>query len=129
VVATKPCTDVRCYCILTHEEYQQQIQDLATIGGWTFLHVRRTKGKNGWCTSTNVEGWPDLFLWHPRHGFAAIEVKSAGDPRNKAGDERRALQRAVLDSLAAAGAKTIMAWPHQFDEVQAVLLPVPAPPR
>ena len=104
-----------------------QVTDLATALGWEFLHVRRTKGKNGWCTSTNIEAWPDLFLFHPRHGFAGIELKSAADHNH----ERLARQRAVLARLDAAGAKVLVAWPHQLDQVRAILQPptVVEPPQ
>lgn len=55
-----------------------------------------------------------MFLWHPRHGFAAIELKV--HPR-KATPE----QEAVLVSLAAAGARTLIAYPEDWPEVEALL--------
>lgn len=93
--------------------------------GWAHLHVRRTIGRGKkWVTATNVTGWPDLYLWHPRKGFVAIELKVGAD---KATPE----QTAVLASLAAAGARTMVAFPHQWDDVTSLLLhpaAVPATP-
>ncbi len=108
---------------MTHADWQDMVIELAHALGWQHLHVRRTKGKNGWTTSTNREGWPDIFLWHPRHGFAAIECKAASDGRGKVADDRRARQAQVLAELRAAGAATLMAYPHHLPEVQAILRP------
>lgn len=106
---------------MTEAEWQGQVVDLAHSLGWKHLHVRRTIGKGKrWTTSTNVEGWPDLFLWHPRHGFAAIELK-VSDPRNQADEERRAKQLGVLAQLGQAGARVLLAYPRDIDAVVAML--------
>lgn len=103
---------------LTEAEWQTQVVDLLHIHGWTHLHVRRSigrrGGKAGWQTTTNIAGWPDLFAWHPEHGFAALELKSE---RGRATVD----QRAVLASLAEAGAVTLVARPSDLDDVIAVL--------
>lgn len=117
------CTPERCRCTMTHADWQDMVIELAHALGWQHLHVRRTKGKNGWTTSTNREGWPDCFFWHPRYGFAAIECKTAADGRSKADQARRVRQAEVLAELAAAGAATLMAYPHHLPEVQAILRP------
>ena len=103
---------------MNHTEWQGQVVDLANLLGWRHLHVRRTKGKGGhWTTSTNRTGWPDLFLWHPRHGFAAIELKVKPDlPTIDQVD--------VLAELGSAGdhpARTCVAYPDDFDGVQDML--------
>ncbi len=91
--------------------------DLAHMLGWNHLHVRRTIGRQKqWVTSTNRKGWPDLFLWHHVYGFAAIELKCGAD---KATDE----QLQVLRELHAAGANTLIAYPHDLEVVQALLRP------
>lgn len=96
-------------------EWQQQVIDLAQLLGWNHLHVRRSIGKKKqWTTSTNRKGWPDLFLWHPRHGCAAIELKAG---KNQPTPE----QLEVLTELAAAGVTTLVAWPADIDDVAAVL--------
>jgi hypothetical protein len=100
---------------VTEEDWQTQVVHLARVFGWEHLHVRRSIGKGKrWTTSTNVVGWPDLFLWHHRHGFAAIELKVG---RNKPTAE----QLAVLATLAAAGAATMVAYPADFERVRALL--------
>lgn len=100
---------------ISHVEYQAQIVDLSHILGWSHLHVRRTVGRGRkWVTATNVIGWPDLWLWHPAHGFAAIEVKVGKDRPSPE-------QEAVLASLAAAGARTMVAYPAEFDAVTRLL--------
>lgn len=100
---------------LTHEQWQQQVVDGAHAYGWQHLHVRRTIGRGRkWVTSTNVKGWPDLFLWHPKHGFAAIELKVG---RDKATPE----QRMVLLELSLAGATTLTAYPDDWPKVHRLL--------
>lgn len=103
-----------------HDEWQGQVIEAAGYLGWRHLHVRRTKGKNGWTTSTNVEGWPDLYLWNARRGgFAGIELKVDRDLP-------RANQVEVLygpTGLAAAGALVAIAWPADLDRLVAMLRP------
>lgn len=96
--------------------WQQQVIDLAHMLGWKHLHVRRSIGgkTQGWKTTTNRKGWPDLFLWHAKHGFAAFELKVG---KNVATPE----QLEVLAELAAAGARTLVAYPADLDVVHAVL--------
>lgn len=100
---------------MNHTEWQEQVTGLAHALGWQHLHVRRTKGKAGWTTSTNREGWPDLFLWNSRRGgFAGIELKVTPDlPRQN--------QLDVLAELRAAGALVAVAYPDQWDLVVAML--------
>lgn len=101
--------------LLTHEDYQGQIVKAAHLMKWKHLHVRRTIGRGKkWVTATNRDGWPDLWLWHPQHGFLAIEVKIHPD---KAKPE----QLEVLAELAAAGARTLVAYPEDWDTVEAAL--------
>lgn len=101
---------------MTHEEFQQQIIDLAHLNGWAHLHVRKTVGRGKkWTTSTNLKGWPDLFLWHERdQRQLAVEIKVA---RDKPTDE----QLAVLASLKAAGIETYVWYPVDFDNAVRVL--------
>lgn len=99
----------------SHAEWQQQVIDLAHMLGWGHLHVRRTVGRGKqWTTSTNLKGWPDILAWSPRGGFVAIELKVG---RDKATPE----QEAVLASLAAAGARTMVAYPRDLAELTALL--------
>lgn len=99
----------------THTEFQQQIVEACHLFGWKFLHVRRSIGKGRkWTTATNVTGWPDLLLWHARHGFAAIEVKVLPDTATSE-------QVDVLLSLRAAGAVVLVAYPEDWTAVEALL--------
>ena len=100
----------------TEAEFQQQVIDLAHLLGWKHLHVRRTIGrKNQWVTSTNVKGWPDLFMWNERQQRTiAAELKSA---TGEATDE----QTAVLASLAASGVPSYLWRPSDWPEIETTL--------
>lgn len=104
----------------TEAEWQQQVVQLAEILGWQWLHVRkslgRRDGKRGWQTTTNLKGWVDLTLWHPRHGLIFVEFKSAG---GKVTPE----QEAVHVSLRAAGQRVFVWRPGDLEDVQRVLNP------
>lgn len=94
---------------MTHEEWQQQVIELARALGWQHLHVRRTIGRGKrWTTSTNIKGWPDLFMWHRRRGFVAVELKVGKDIPTPE-------QVAVLATLQEAGARTMVAYPSDLD--------------
>lgn len=116
MTAAKPCTPARCRCPYSHEEWQQQVVELCHALGYDHLHVRRTIGKGRrWVTATNLIGWPDLLAFGPG-GFVGLELKVGVD---KATPE----QLAVLAKLAVAGARTMVAYPHHLEEVQALLRP------
>jgi hypothetical protein len=100
----------------THIEWQAVVVDLLHSLGYQHLHVRRSIGKgHRWTTTTNIVGWPDLLAWHPRHGFAAIELKVGKDIATPE-------QIAVLVSLREAGARTMIAYPNDLDQVIKLLL-------
>lgn len=105
-------------------EFQAQVVELAHILGWHVLHVRRSIGKGQrWTTTTSVKGWPDLFLWHPRHGVLARELKT-DDPKSKLTAE----QEEVLASLCAAGIDAGVWRPADFtEEIQSTLAGEPTP--
>jgi hypothetical protein len=94
---------------ISETEWQEQVVQLAHLLGWQHLHVRRTIGRGKkWTTSTNLKGWPDLWCWHPAHGFAALELKVG---TNQPTPE----QVEVLNSLAQAGAHTMVAYPDDLE--------------
>lgn len=100
---------------MTHDQWQQQVVELAGVLGWKHLHVRKSIGKGKlWTTATSRVGWPDLFLWHPRYGFAAIELKVGRDKSTLEQDQ-------VLAELALAGAVTAVAYPDNFPQIEAIL--------
>lgn len=75
------------------------------------MHVRRSVVREGrWATATSTAGWPDLVLWRPG-SLLFVEVKT--DVGRVTSD-----QRAVLDSLAAAGAEVHVWRPRDFDDVE-----------
>lgn len=103
---------------MNHDEWQAQVIDAARIFGWRHLHVRKSIGRRGgargWQTTTNVRGWPDLFLWHPDGGFGAIECKVGRDTPTV--DQSR-----VLEELLAAGARFArVAYPTHLEELVAL---------
>lgn len=101
---------------ISHEAWQAQVVELAHIYHWQHLHVRRTVGRGKkWVTATNLKGFPDLLLWHPRHGFAALELKVGRDKPTPD-------QVAVLASLRAAGAVALVVYPDDLPIVHQVLL-------
>lgn len=101
---------------MNETQWQEQFLQLAHLLGWRHLHVRRTIGKgHKWVTSTNVKGWPDLFLWHERdRRVLAVELKVKP---NVATVE----QVEVLASLALAGVETHVLYPEQLDEAKSIL--------
>lgn len=104
----------------THVEWQEQAVALAHYLGWQHLHIRRTVGRGRqWTTSTNIKGWPDLWLWKAGVGFAGVELKVGKDTATPE-------QMAVLASLSAAGARTMVAYPSDLEALSA-LLAAPAP--
>ena len=99
----------------THEEFQDQVVQLARLLGWRHLHVRRTVGRGKrWTTATNVKGWPDLLLWGPGRGFVALELKVGRDAATPE-------QLAILDELRLAGAAAMVARPVDLEEVRRLL--------
>lgn len=105
-----------CAPAISEADWQQQVIDLAHLHGWQHLHVRRTIGKgHRWTTSTNVKGWPDLFLWsEDQQRTLAVELKSATGTVT-------AEQEAVLASLARAGVETHVWRPADIDQAQQIL--------
>lgn len=89
---------------MTHDELQEEVLDDAHRLSWHHLHMRRSRGRHGWTTASNVPGFPDALLWHRRHGFAAFEFKVPPD-------KVRPDQLDVLEQLAEAGAVTAVITP------------------
>lgn len=77
----RPCVVQRDAPKATETEWQQTVEQALTAYGWSWMHVRRTRGKGGgWTTSTSSPGWPDLVAL--RGGLVlGIELKSeTGSP-------------------------------------------------
>ena len=79
---------------------------LAHLYGWRGMHVHPLRTlRGGYRTGTGGdlgEGWPDLFLAHPRRGVLAVEMK------RRASDKPTPAQRRVLDWLRTAGVPTLV---------------------
>lgn len=104
----------------THEQWQAQVVQLAHLLRWHHLHVRRALGKGRrMVTPTNVDGWPDLWLWKERVGFCGVELKVPGDYPTQE-------QLDVLVALQASGAATCVAYPDDLDRLTAMLRGVSA---
>jgi VRR-NUC domain len=100
--------------VLSEEQFQAQVVELARMMRWRTMHVRRTIGKGRkWTTGTSVNGWPDLTLWRPGQ-FLMVECKT---DIGKVTDE----QLEILHSLHAAGVDARIWRPRDWDEVQATL--------
>lgn len=103
--------------------WQSTVTDLMVALGWTWAHFRTARTARG-AHVTPVQGpggagFPDLTAWRPegRRGpgrLVFVEVKAPG------GYARR-LQRAVLTSLALAGAEVYVARPEHYRLLVAVL--------
>lgn len=105
--------------VVSEAEFQRQVVELAQLCGFRVMHVRRSQGfrggERGWQTTTSVDGWPDLFMWHPkRREVLVVELKSDRGRVSQA-------QWDVLVSLSAAGADARVWRPGDWVEVEAVL--------
>jgi hypothetical protein len=101
--------------LVTHDEWQKQVIELGTMLGFKYLHVRKSIGgkTQGWKTTTNRKGWPDLFFWHPTAGgTCSIEIKVLPD-------KPKPEQVEVLTELVAAGIPSMVAYPTDLDAVVA----------
>lgn len=101
---------------LSELEHQGQVIELATMMGWSHMHVRKCRGRGGaWTTPTSVKGWPDWFFWHERRGESFLaELKT--DIGKLSPD-----QTTCIASLREAGL-TVHVWrPRDWDEIQRAL--------
>lgn len=103
---------------LTEAQWMQQVTDLASKLGWSWLHLRPGMTRDSWRTPISGplgKGFPDLLLARPRDmRLLAVELKRDGA---KASDE----QLLVLEILSQSGMETAVWTPSQFEEALAVL--------
>ena len=91
------------------KEYQQDVTDYAERQGWQWYHP--------YDSTRSRPGWPDLVLWHPRHGVIFRELK-------RDGEYPTADQVDTIRSLQAAGADAKVWWlPSQWEIVERELNP------
>jgi hypothetical protein len=64
---------------LSEAEFRAQVDEIAAIYGWSWMHVDPLRGKGGiWRTPTHGplgKGWPDTVYVHPRKGLLFVEFK------------------------------------------------------
>jgi len=101
---------------MSEQVWQQQFVQLAGYLGWKHLHVRRSLGRGRkWVTATNIDGWPDLHLWHETIQRAIyVELKS------EAG-RLRPQQIDVLGSLTRAGQEVYVLKPSDLELARRIL--------
>jgi hypothetical protein len=103
---------------ISHIDLQATVTEALHVLGWRHLHVRRSIGKGRkWTTATNVDGWPDLFCWHPvARRQLAIELKVPPDKLTPA-------QLWVLEDLSASGIETAVICPRDLGVLGELLAP------
>ena len=101
---------------MSEQVWQQQFVQLAGYLGWKHLHVRRSLGRGRkWVTATNIDGWPDLHLWHEgTQRTIYVELKS------EAG-RLRPQQIEVLGSLTRAGQEVYVLKPSDLELARRIL--------
>ena len=66
---------------ISEKQFMRQVTDLATLRGWSWLHLRPSAGysaRDSWRTAADgplAKGWPDLFLCRGDE-MMFIELKS-----------------------------------------------------
>lgn len=96
-------------------EFQRACTEAAESYGWRWNHTRKARvRKDRFATPTSTSGWPDLVLWHPKHGVWFVELKADNGRVSEA-------QEDVLNSLCDAGAH-VDVWSPSIWEVR--VLPI-----
>jgi hypothetical protein len=104
---------------LSEAEFRAQVDELAAMYGWLWMHVDPLRGKGGiWRTPTHGslgKGWPDSLYVHPRaRRILFIEFKCE---IGKASDD----QVRVLGVLMAAGLEAYIWRPSDIEQIAEVL--------
>lgn len=102
---------------MTEKDWQRQVMDLARLRGWDACHFhdsRRQVAPGVFIGDSAAAGFPDLVLWHERHGVVFAELKTSRG-RLRADQEQR------LWSLRRAGARVYVWRPEDLTEVARVL--------
>lgn len=120
---------------ITEAAFQQQVLDLAALGGWRVAHFRPAQTARGWRTAVAADGagFPDLVLVRgPELIFAELKTEKG---RLRAEQEAWLSDlQAVASGLRAAGEPAppavvdVYVWrPSDFDEINARLRRAPGP--
>lgn len=104
--------------VLTEDQFQRQVIDLARILGWRTAHFRPGLNRRGqWQTAVqgNGKGFPDTILVHPeKHRLVVAELKS---DKGRLEPE----QQEWLEVFYQAGAETFVWRPRDFDRIVEIL--------
>jgi hypothetical protein len=103
---------------IRESDFQRQVTDLAELLGWEWAHFRPAQTARGWRTPVSGSlgaGFPDLFLIRRRDQRALLlELKAEGRKPSP-------VQVETLRAFSEAGVEVHVFWPHDFDQIQAVL--------
>lgn len=103
---------------MSEADLQRMVTDAASLLGWQWVHAYPLRTAAGWATPLSGplgEGWPDLFLAHPKQGrLLAVELKAE---RGHVTGE----QLAVHAVLIAAGLEVHIVRPSTVDTILEVL--------
>ena len=98
---------------LTESDLMRAVTDLASLLGWTWVHLRPAQTNHGWRTPVSGplgKGWPDLVLVRTRdRRVLFVELKGSGGTLAPE-------QKAVLETLADAGQDVAVWWPANLDD-------------
>jgi len=110
---------------LSEAAFRRQVDDLAAMYGWEWMHVDPLRGKGGiWRTPTHGslgKGWPDTVYAHPRKG-RVVFVEFKKEIGKTSPDQERVL--GVLDRVSGAkpDAVEVFVWrPSDIASIQEVL--------
>lgn len=95
-------------------QFQQAVVDLALLRGWLVMHIHDSRRSTG-------NGWPDLFLLHPKTGQIVVaELKTSSGRVSHA-------QQDWIDAFAVAGITAHVWRPVHFTtgQIQRALTPTP----
>jgi len=68
VAVPAPVFRARWYAEMTERDFQERVERMAGLRGWDFFHVYNSR--------RSKPGYPDLHLWHPKHGQLFRELKT-----------------------------------------------------
>ena len=88
------------FSLMTEKVFQVRVEQLARTLGWDYFHVYNSR--------RSQPGYPDLHLWHPKHGQLFRELKTMKG--------RQSLDQVKVErSLRAAGANVSVWRPSELD--------------
>ena len=107
---------------LTEADFARQVDDLAAILGYEWLHLRPARTAHGWRTPVEGSlgrGWPDRIYVRARdRRIVVVELKRDGQKPTP--EQQRVLN--LLSDVLLEPDQVVRVWtPAQFDEVERTL--------